>query len=287
MKKRCLTLLLLLGLLSGCGRSAAGEITVISREEGSGTRSAFAELLGIAEEGGDRTTERAEITNSNAVVLQSVAGDPNAIGYVSLGALSDRVRTVTVDGAEPTAAQIQSGRYGMTRPFLVCFREERLTDLGRDFLSFAQSAEGQEIAEAEGYLTVHASAPPYRGTGGSGTLSISGSTAAAPLMEVMAEAYRERWPRVTIDIQQTGSGAGITAVLDGSCEIGLSSRPLKAEELAQGLTERQLALDGIAVIVSRDNGVTELSSDQLRRIFTGEITDWSQIGHDFKGGNGP
>lgn len=254
------------------------DITVISREEGSGTRGAFIELMGIEDDDGDHTVDTAEISNSTSVVTQTVAGNTAAIGYISLGSLTDAVKAVKVDGVEPTVENIKAGSYAVSRPFEVCYQEQNLTDLGRDFLSFIMSAEGQKIINEEGYIAVDDAAKPYTGSGMSGNLSLNGSTSVSPVMEVLSEAYRALNPDVTIDIQQTGSGAGITATIDGSCEIGMSSRSLKDEELSQGLTEQQIALDGIAVIVNLDNGVADLTSEQIRQIFTGEVTNWAKLG---------
>ncbi|MCC8079933.1 MAG: substrate-binding domain-containing protein [Oscillospiraceae bacterium] len=256
-----------------------GYITVVTREEGSGTRGAFVELMGIEDaDGNDATTMEAEISNSTSVVMSTVAGNAAAIGYVSLGSLSNTVKSVSVDGVEATVDNIKAGSYAVSRPFEICYKEENLTDLGRDFISYIMSAEGQAIIAEEGYIAVDESAENYTGSGMSGTLSLNGSTSVSPVMEVLAEAYREINPNVTIDIQQTGSGSGITATIDGSTEIGMSSRELKDTELAEGLTEMQIALDGIAVIVNNENPVENLTSEQICQIFLGEVTDWSEIG---------
>ncbi len=281
---------LLLGCLSACGsgnetgdtaqipEKPDTEITVVSREEGSGTRGAFVELMGIEDENGDHTTLAAEISNSTSVVTQTVAGNPSAIGYISLGAINDAVKAVRVDGVEATVDNIKAGSYAVSRPFEICYKEENLTDLGHDFIAYIMSAEGQTIIAEEGYIPVDEAAESYTGSGMSGTLSLNGSTSVAPVMEVLAERYRAINPDVTIDIQQTGSGAGITATMDGTCEIGMSSRALKEEELSQGITEQQIALDGIAVIINLENPVEDLSAEEIRGIYVGELTTWSQIG---------
>ena len=260
------------------GSNLDSDITVVSREEGSGTRGAFVELMKIQDDDGDHTVETAEISNSTSVVTQTVAGNTAAIGYISLGSLNDSVNAVKVDGVEPTVENIKAGSYAVSRPFEICYKDENLTDLGKDFISYIMSAEGQKIVDDEGYIAMDESAESYTGSGMSGNLSLNGSTSVSPLMEKLAEAYRAINPDVTIDIQQTGSGAGITATADGTCEIGMSSRALKDEELAQGITEQQIALDGIAVIVNKDNGVEDLSSGQIRQIFVGEVTNWAEQG---------
>ena len=254
------------------------DITVVSREEGSGTRGAFVELMKIEDDDGDHTVDTAEISNSTSVVTQTVAGNKSAIGYISLGSLNDTVKAVKVDDVEPTVENIKAGSYAVSRPFEICYKEENLTDLGKDFISFIMSAEGQKIVDDEGYIAMDEKAESYTGSGMSGNLSLNGSTSVSPLMEKLAEAYRAINPDVNIDIQQTGSGAGITATADGTCEIGMSSRALKDEELAQGITEEQIALDGIAVIVNQENGIEGLTSEQIRQIFVGDITNWAELG---------
>lgn len=260
------------------GSTLDSDITVISREEGSGTRGAFVELMGVETDDGDMTVDTAEISNSTSVVIQTVSGNTAAIGYISLGSLNDTVKAIKVDGVEATVENIKSGSYAVSRPFEICYKEENLTDLGKDFISYIMSAEGQAIVNEEGYIAVDDAAESYTGSGMSGALSLNGSTSVSPLMEKLAEAYRAINPDVTIDIQQTGSGAGITATIDGTCEIGMSSRALKDEELSEGVTEEQIAMDGIAVIVNNDNGIEDLTSEQIRQIFVGEITNWADLG---------
>ena len=276
------TFALLLSCVTACGgkneTAAAREITVVSREEGSGTRGAFVELMGVETDEGDMTTEAAEISNSTSVVIQTVAGNPGAIGYISMGALGDSVRALKVDGVEAAVENVKNGSYSVARPFVLCYREENLTALGKDFLSFIMSEEGQSIIRQEGYIAVDEGETSYERAGLSGTLSLNGSTSVSPVMEVLAESYGEKNSGVTVDIQQTGSGAGITATLDGTCEIGMSSRALKEEELSGGLAEITMAMDGIAVIVNPENPVEALTSEEIRQIFVGEITSWDQLG---------
>lgn len=264
---------------TGTSGSTASPITVVSREEGSGTRGAFIELLGVETDEGDMTTDHAEIANSTSLVQNTVAGNKAAIGYISLGSYdASAVKAVKVDGVEVSVENIKAGRYAVSRPFNICCREENLTDLGRDFVTFIMSADGQNILTENGYIAADDEAPAYAASGLTGQLSLNGSTSVGPVMEKLAERYMDLNAGVTIDIQQTGSGTGITAAIDGSCEIGMSSRELKEEELAAGLTSTTIALDGIAVIVNRANAVEDLSSEQIRQIYTGEITSWSDLG---------
>ena len=257
----------------------SGPITVISREEGSGTRGAFVELMGVETDEGDMTTVDAEIANSTSLVQSTVAGNPNAIGYISLGSYdASAVKALKVDGVEVSVDTIKAGEYAVSRPFVVCYKEENLSELGKDFVSYIMSAEGQQILSDEGYIAADDAAASYTASGLSGNLSVNGSTSVGPVMEVLAEAYKALNPDVVIDVQQTGSGTGITSAIDGSCEIGMSSRALKDEEVAEGLTPVTIALDGIAVIVNQANTVEDLTAEQTRQIYTGEITDWSQLG---------
>jgi phosphate transport system substrate-binding protein len=268
--KKCLVLGLLLGLLTGCAASGEETIRVIAREEGSGTRSAFGELLDMEE-----TVETAEISSSTGVVLQTVAVDPGAIGYVSLRALGTGVKAVSVDGVGATIEAVQSGAYSLARSFLLCYRE--LDPLSGDFLSYVQSREGQEIVSQAGYLPMEEDPKPYAPQTVSGNLSISGSTSAAPVLEELAEAYTAYHPEVIVDIQQTGSSAGILGAIEGTCQIGMTSRSLTQAEKDQGLTEYPLALDGIAVIVHPENPVEDLTRDQLRAVFSGQVTRWKDL----------
>ena len=256
----------------------SGAITVVSREEGSGTRGAFVELMGVETDEGDMTTEDAEIANSTSLVQSTVAGNAKAIGYISLGSYdASAVKALSVDGVDATVDNVKAGTYAVARPFNICYKEENLTELGRDFVDFIMSADGQAILAENHYIAVEENAAAYTGTDCSGNLSLNGSTSVGPVMEKLAEAYMGLHPGVTIDIQQTGSGTGITSTIDGSCEIGMSSRDLKDEEVAEGLTPVTIALDGIAVIVNQANPLSGLTSEQIRQIFTGEVTDWSEV----------
>ena len=292
MKTRILALLLsallVAGLTTGCAKTeqaakteapAANAITVVSREEGSGTRGAFAELMGVKTDAGDMTTENAEIANSTSLVQSTVAGNAAAIGYISLGSYdASAVKALKVDGVDATVDNVKAGTYAVSRPFVICYKEENLSDLGKDFIGFIMSADGQAILAGKGYIAMDEGAAAYSAAGLTGNLSLDGSTSVGPVMEKLAEAYMGINEGVTIDIQQTGSGTGITSTIEGSCEIGMSSRELKSEELEAGLTPVVIALDGIAVIVNPGNKVDGLTSEQIRQIFTGEVTDWNQLG---------
>lgn len=259
---------------TGCSGSNTS-ITVISREEGSGTRGAFTELMGIAVDDVDHTIATAEVSQSTSVVIQSVAGNKNAIGYISLGSLSSDVKAISVDGVKATVENINNGTYKVSRPFNIAFKEN-LSDLAADFIEFIMSDEGQAIIEEKGYIEVK-SHGSYTPSGLQGTIVVAGSTSVAPVMEVLADKYKELNSGVTIEIQQTGSSAGMTSTINGACDIGMASREVKESELAEGLVPTVIAMDGIAVIVNNDSSVDNLTSEQIKRIYTGEITDWSEI----------
>ena len=254
-----------------------GTISVISREEGSGTRGAFVELMGIVDDSdNDATTIDAEITNSTSVMLTTVAGNKQSIGYVSLGSLSDDVKAVKVDGVEASVDDIKNGSYSVSRPFLVAYKDGQLSELAQDYLKFLLSSDGQSIIAENGYISVDDSAEAYTASGLSGKLVLAGSTSVSPVMEKLADAYKALNPDVTIEIQQTGSGAGITSAIEGVCDFGMSSRELKESEAAE-LKADQIALDGIAVIVNNENPTDDISSENIKNIYLGEVTNWEDV----------
>ncbi len=253
-----------------------GKITVVAREEGSGTRSAFVELLGIVDaDENDATVVTAESTNSTSVMITTVEGNKNAVGYISLGSLKDNVKAVSVDGVEATAENVKNGTYAISRPFNIATKEG-LSEVASDFIAFILSEEGQAIIDEEGYISVTPQGS-YTASGLSGNITLGGSTSVSPVMEKLAEAYKALNPDVTIEIQQTGSSAGMTAAIEGVCDIGMASREVSQSELDQGLTSTQIAMDGIAVIVNNENPTEDMTSEQIQKIYLGEVTDWSEI----------
>lgn len=277
MKKKLLTVLVAAALaaatLVSCGKQN-DTITVVSREDGSGTRGAFTELMGIEKDGTDRTYAKAEISNSTSVVISTVAGNKNAIGYISLGSLNDSVKAVKVDGVDATVDNVKNGSYKISRPFIITTKDG-ISDLAADFIKFILSDDGQAIV-SEKYITVGGSGA-YTASGLSGKVTLAGSTSVSPLMDELAAAYKELNPDVVIEIQQSGSGAGIQSALEGVCDIGMSSRELKDSEKEAGLTPTVMALDGIAVIVNKDNRIGTLSSEQIQSIYIGETTSWADV----------
>ena len=287
--KRILSIILmsvmLIVCLVGCGADegtfdAENDINVVSREDGSGTRGAFVELFGIEEKSADgsktdKTTKEAIIANKTDVMLTNVSGDTYAIGYVSLGSLSDSVKALKIDGAEATADNVKKGIYKVSRPFNIATKGE-LSDLTADFIDFILSAEGQEIV-AQSYIAVNEDAPSYKGTKPNGKIVVSGSSSVSPIMEKLKEAYLTVNPGAKIEIQTNDSTSGITSTIDGTCDIGMASRELKQSEMDEGLASTVIALDGIAIIVNPANTLDNLSADQVKSIFTGETTVWSDV----------
>lgn len=266
----------ILTALCACGKSSGSTISVITREEGSGTRGAFVELLGIVDgDGNDNIVKTAEATNSTSVMMTTVAGNKNAIGYVSLGSLSSDVKAIKVDGAEPTVANIEAGTYKVARPFNLVYNDDKLSDVAADFVKFIMSSEGQAIVTRKGYISVKTS-DGYKSSGLTGTVVLDGSTSVGPLMDAIADEYKKLNPDVKVQIQQTGSSAGINSAIEGVCDIGMSSRELKSSESAK-IKAHKMATDGIAVIVNNSNTVDGLTSEQIRSIFLGETTSWDGL----------
>lgn len=266
----------ILTALCACGKSSGSTISVITREEGSGTRGAFVELLGIVDgDGNDNIVKTAEATNSTSVMMTTVAGNKNAIGYVSLGSLSSDVKAIKVDGAEPTVANIEAGTYKVARPFNLVYNDDKLSDVAADFVKFIMSSEGQAIVTKKGYISVKTS-DSYKSLGLTGTVVLDGSTSVGPLMDAIADEYKKLNPDVKVQIQQTGSSAGINSAIEGVCDIGMSSRELKSSESAK-IKAHKMATDGIAVIVNNSNTFDGLASEQIKSIFLGETTSWDGL----------
>jgi len=256
-------------------------ISVVSREDGSGTRSAFTELFGIqsTESDGskkDNTTREAIIADKTDIMMTNIASDPYAIGYVSLGSLNSTVKAVEVNGVAATADNVKNGSYVVQRPFIIA-TNGTANGLAKDFIDFIMSAEGQAIVERKGYVAIVANAPVYDGGKPSGHIVIGGSSSVTPLMEVLREEYLKVNPNAGIDIQMNDSSSGMSGTLNGTYDIGMASRELKESEISGGLSPIQIALDGIAVIVNNDNPIGGLTKDQVKDIFTGAITAWSEI----------
>ena len=279
--KKILAMVLAMLLVIGSACAVAEEINVISREDGSGTRGAFIELFGIEQkdENGnkvDYTTDEADITNSTSVMMTSVAGNPNAIGYISLGSLNDTVKALNIDGVAASVENIKAGIYTVARPFNIATKAE-VSEAAQAFIDFILSAEGQAVVEENGYIAVVEDAPAYAGSSVEGKVVVAGSSSVTPVMEKLKEAYEAVNPNAEIEVQQSDSSTGMNSAIEGVCDIGMASRAVKDSELEAGLVSTTIAMDGIAVIVSNDNATEGLTTDQVRAIYMGEITDWSEI----------
>lgn len=263
------------------GGSMEGAIDVISREDGSGTRGAFIELFGVEQKDAsgekvDYTTDDAEITNSTEVMITSVAGDKQAIGYISLGSLNDSVKALKIDGAAATVDDIKDGTYKIARPFNIVTTGE-VSDVAQDFINFIFSEEGQKVVEDNGYIS-QGNQGAYTASGKSGKVTVAGSSSVTPVMEKLAEAYKALNSAVTVEVQQSDSTTGVTSALEGVCDIGMASRELKEEETAKGAQGQVIAMDGIAVVVNNENPVEDLTAEQVKDIYVGDTTDWSELG---------
>ena len=266
---------------SGSDASApSGTISVLSREEGSGTRGAFVELFGVEEENKkkkkvDNTTVDAQVTNSTAVMMTGVAQDPQAIGYISLGSLDDSVKALKVDGAEASAENVKNGTYKVSRPFNIVTGDS-LSDVAQDFVDYILSSDGQAIV-GEDYIPVDDAAEAYAGTSPEGSVVVAGSSSVSPVMEKLKEGYEAVNPNASIEIQTSDSTTGVESTISGICDIGMASRELKDTETSEGVTGTQIAIDGIAIIVNNENSMTDITSDQVKQIYTGEVTNWEDL----------
>ena len=278
----CAATMLAAGLMTGCNKGdnksknefdKENEISVVSREDGSGTRGAFIELFGIEKKDSsgekvDYTTEEANVTNSTSVMTTTVEGDVYSIGYISLGALNDTVKALKIDGAEATVDNIKDESYKIARPFNIATKDS-LSEVATDFMKYIMSSDGQKVIEDNGYISVSEEGA-YSGNKPSGKIVIA-------VMEKLKEAYIKLNANATIEIQESDSTTGMMSAADGICDIGMASRELKDSELAKGLKDTKIAMDGIAVIVNNDNPVDEMTSEQVMNIYTGESTVWSDI----------
>lgn len=276
-----LSVILAASLLTGCGTkdTKSEEIVIVTREEGSGTRGAFVELTGIEEKGTDstkvdRTSKEAITQMKTDTVLTTVAGNKSAIGYVSTGSLNDTVKTLNINGISPTSENIKDGSYKISRPFNIAIKNET-SELAQDFIDFIMSKEGQVIV-AKSYIAVDNNLASYSGSKPSGKIVVAGSSSVSPVMEKLREAYIAINTNAEIEIQQSDSSAGMKATIDGTADIGMASRSLKDSEKEQ-IKDIAIALDGIAVITHKENNITDLTVENVKKIFVGEIINWSEI----------
>ncbi len=290
-KRRVLAMLacgvLTAGLLTGCGGSssdAAGaddaEITVVSREDGSGTRGAFVELFGVQDEDDkgektDMTTEDATITSSTEVVMTTVAGNKNAIGYCSLGSLNDTVKAVKIDGVEATVDNINNGKYAISRPFNIATNGTP-SEVTQDFINYILSEDGQKIVEENGYIKA-SDAGAFKSSGAKGKIVVAGSSSVSPVMEKLMEAYKKVNTGADVELQESDSTTGMKNAIAKTCDIGMASRDLKDSETSAGLKATVIAKDGITVVVNKENSIDNLTKDQVNNIYRGKITTWGEV----------
>ncbi len=283
---------LMCGLLAGCGsgttdtqsssdseQTTDAQITVVSREDGSGTRGAFVELFGVEdEENGekvDMTTEEANIANSTEIVMTTVSGNENAIGYCSLGSLNDSVKGISINGVEPTVDNINNGTYEISRPFNIATNGTP-SDIAQDFINYILSEEGQTVIESNGYIKASENGA-FESNGATGKIVVAGSSSVTPVMEKLAEAYKEVNTGAEIEIQESDSTTGMNAAAEKTCDIGMASRELKDSETEAGLTSTVIAKDGIVVIVNNNNSIDNMTKEQVNDVFRGTITNWGDI----------
>lgn len=282
LKKVVIGTVLAAGMISSCAFAAVkGKISVISREEGSGTRGAFIELMGIEQKDAsgkkvDHTTENADITNSTSVMMTAVAGNPQAIGYASLGSMNNTVKALKIDGAVASAENIKNGSYKVARPFVVVVKGS-LKAPARAFLNFILSKEGQAVIAKNGYIAIDDKAPAFDGKKVEGKVVVAGSSSVTPVMEKLKEAYQAVNPKANIEVQQSDSTTGVTSAINGICDLGMASRNLKDSETKAGAKPTVIAMDGIAVIVNKANTREGLTPAQVRDIYVGKITSWDDL----------
>lgn len=256
-------------------------VVLISREEGSGTRGAFVELFGIEMKNAegkkvDFTSEEADITNSTEVMLTSIAGNKYAIGYVSLGSLNKTVKALKIEGVSPSVSSIKNGTYKISRPFNIVTKQTGLSENASDFIRFILSSDGQAIVEANGYISATQN-PAYIATGKKGKITVAGSSSVTPVMEKLAEAYEKLNPEIKIEVQMSDSTTGVNSALNGVCEIGMASRKLKDSEKAKGALQTKIAIDGIAVIINKENPTESASIQSVKDLYIGTISKWGDV----------
>jgi phosphate transport system substrate-binding protein len=266
----------------GCNEPAAfdkkREISVVTREAGSGTRDAFVELTGILVKVDgkkkDNTTKEALTIDGTQGVMSSVGGNEYGIGYISLGSLNATVKAISVNGVTPNASTVKDGTYPIARPFNIAIKDS-VSPLAQDFINFILSDAGQKVVESHGYVSV-VQGNTYEPTKLSGKIVLAGSSSVSPVMEKLKEAYLALNPNVEIEIQTNDSSSGMLAAKEGTCDIGMASRELKESE-ATDLHAITIARDGIAVIVNNKNPLQNLTIAKLREVYMGAIRNWEAV----------
>lgn len=248
--------------------SGFGEIHAVVRENGSGTRTQFDVLVDTDEVENDLPVP------STDEVIAKVGNDRQAIGYAAMSSLYENasVKTLSIDGVAPTKENFKNRTYPLTRNYYVAWKGP-LGEVGRDFVRYVMTA-GQGIIADETLPVTAASS--FTSLLPSGTLTINGSTSIEPLMGKLIEDYMNYNPGATILLDATDSTTGLTEVMDGSCDLAISSRDLTSDE-KDVLSYRMIATDGVAVIVNAANPVTSLTTNQLRSIYSNDVRCWDDL----------
>ena len=247
-----------------------GEIVLIGREAGSGTRDGFESIVDVK----DGCKYAQELTATGAVI-SAVEANPLAIGYASLSSVKDSVKALTVGGVAPTEDTVKDGSYTLARPFNIVTNGEATDPVAVDFIAYCLSKDGQALATEEGY--VGSEGEDYTSAQPEGKITVGGSSSVSPLMEKLIEAYKTVNPNAELELLTSDSTTGVSGALDGSYTIGMASRELKDSETEGGAVSTVLAQDGIAVVVNPANSVEDLTVDQIKGIYTGELTVWSDL----------
>ena len=268
------------GESSGSAFDTSRNISVVAREDGSGTKSAFMEIIGLR---GKADPASVIIQAGTAGVLAEVRGNPAAIAYESLGYVTNDVKMLKIDGVEATVANIKNGTYKISRPLSVAYRESTLeNDVNKAFYTFLQSSGAQEIINDNGYVSIVDGAPLYTMNGSlSGTIDISGSTSLQPLMIELAAAFEKIQPNIKINVSGGGSGTGYKNANEGVSEFGMISEEF-APDKAPSCTYYMVSKDGIAIIVNNRNPLDNITMEQLKNIYdegagANAVTRWNAL----------
>lgn len=278
-------LLVAAAAFTGCGGKKAFDgsknISVVAREDGSGTKSAFMEIIGLK---GKADVSGVIIATGTAGVLAEVRSNPLAVAYESLGYVTDDVKMLKVDGVEPTVENIKNGTYKIARPLNVVYQEATVADgVCKAYLEFLQSADAQKIITEKGYVSTNDGAQEYKIQSGlTGKIGISGSTSLQPLMIELAKKFESLQSGVTVSVSGGGSGTGYKNAKEGVSEFGMISETFNSEK-ADNCTSYEVAKDGIAVIVNKANTNDNIALDTLKNIYNCEagdsaVTKWDQVG---------
>lgn len=274
--KTVTAVMVILLLLSSCA-AQKDKVYLFCREEGSGTRKVFVDTFDILKDEVDNVDDNADITNSSAVMMQAVSGNKNAIGFVSFATLNDKVKSISINGVPAKQEYVKNGEYPLTREFTISYSSTDGDEKLRDFVSFLHSRQSVQIIEEMGYFTNRETTIYKAEQNLKGKLVISGSASVSPLMDNLRLAYSKLQPDMEIEIQQNDSTTGLLLLKQGLTDIAMSSRPVKSEELEDGCQTTVLAQDAIAVIVHPENIISNLTAEQIRKLYSGEITEWDAL----------